>query len=101
MPVPSNWYAVVGKRLITFFDHVWLHTGVLRTRYLIAFARHKTAVETHCCRGSDDFSTVVSVVADANKVNHNFTILVWKNCWHCSVEVLDISRGSVGLGVLY
>jgi len=47
MPVPSDRKSVVGYRLVTFLDYVWLHTGVLWARYLITLPRYKTAVETH------------------------------------------------------
>lgn len=98
MPVPSNWYTVVGERLITFFDHVWLHIGMLRTRYLIALARHKTAVETHRCRGSDDFSTVVSVVTDAYEIYHHFIVSCIVIRGAVQLEFVCISKTPLCLG---
>lgn len=71
MPVPSNRKSVVGYRLVAFLNHIWLHAGVLRARYLIALPCHKTAVETHRRRGSDDFSTVIGVVTKAYEIDHD------------------------------
>ncbi len=76
MPMPSNRSTVVGYRFIAFLDHVWLYVGVLRTRHLITLTCHKTAVEAHCRRGSDDFATVVSVITDAYEIDHDRTILL-------------------------
>jgi hypothetical protein len=76
MSVPSNRKAVVGHRSVAFLDHVWLHVGVLRARYLIALARHKTAVETHRCGSSDDLAAVIGVVTNAYEIHHFLTVLV-------------------------
>lgn len=76
IPVSSNRSTFVGHRFVAFFDHVWFYVGVLRARYFIALARHKTAIETHRFRGSDDFSSVVSLVTEAYEVYHDFTVRV-------------------------
>jgi hypothetical protein len=43
---------------------------MLGARDFVALTGHETPVETHSRRGGDDFPAVVSIVVEANQVDH-------------------------------